>query len=267
MSQKPDGSRRVVLAYLSIGEAENYRYYWQDSWIQNPPSWLKHENANWCGNHIVQFWHPEWKSIIYAAPNGRESYLDKIIEAGFDGVYLDRIDVYSEFEDVNAQARQEMIGFVKSLSTAAKEKSNQRGNSTFFVVAQNAEELLTSDTYRAHIDALAKEDLLYGARENGKPNTEEEVKTSTRLIAKLLDDKKPVFGVEYLKSEPEMQGARSRLSELGLIPLIAPRALDQPDVYDPTSKRTEDESAEDEATPEAETSPQRRNTANTCPSK
>ena len=29
---KPDGSRRVVLSYLSIGEAENYRYYWNKSW-------------------------------------------------------------------------------------------------------------------------------------------------------------------------------------------------------------------------------------------
>src|SRR2546421_429169 len=25
---KPDGGRRIVLAYLSIGEAEKYRYYW-----------------------------------------------------------------------------------------------------------------------------------------------------------------------------------------------------------------------------------------------
>ena len=29
---KPDGTRRVVLAYLSIGEAETYRYYWKRYW-------------------------------------------------------------------------------------------------------------------------------------------------------------------------------------------------------------------------------------------
>src|SRR5207249_4702512 len=32
MRRKPDGSRRLVLAYVSIGEAENYRRYWQRSW-------------------------------------------------------------------------------------------------------------------------------------------------------------------------------------------------------------------------------------------
>ena len=26
---KPDGARRIVLAYLSIGEAQTYRYYWK----------------------------------------------------------------------------------------------------------------------------------------------------------------------------------------------------------------------------------------------
>ena len=34
MRKKPDGRRRLILAYLSIGEAENYRYYWQDSWLK-----------------------------------------------------------------------------------------------------------------------------------------------------------------------------------------------------------------------------------------
>src|ERR1700730_9851055 len=29
---KPDGERRIVLAYLSIGEAETYRYYWKRHW-------------------------------------------------------------------------------------------------------------------------------------------------------------------------------------------------------------------------------------------
>lgn len=32
LQQKADGSRRLVIAYLSIGEAEIYRSYWQASW-------------------------------------------------------------------------------------------------------------------------------------------------------------------------------------------------------------------------------------------
>lgn len=225
--RKPDGTRRVVLAYLSIGEAENYRDYWQDSWRNAPPSWLKQENKNWCGNHIVQFWHPEWHSIIYGGADGKKSYVDKIVEAGFDGIYLDRVDVYSELETINTKARHDMIEFVRAVSTSAKQKASQRGVETFFVVAQNAEELLSSDSYRTHIDGLGKEDLLYGAREHGKPNSEQEIEYSAGLIDKLLGDNKPVFGVEYLHSGPAIEDAKTRLSELGLIPLIAPRALDK----------------------------------------
>src|SRR5690606_7270424 len=32
MQRKPDGGARLVLAYLSIGEAEDYRSYWQRGW-------------------------------------------------------------------------------------------------------------------------------------------------------------------------------------------------------------------------------------------
>lgn len=34
MQRKPDGSRRVVLAYMSIGEAETYRFYWDKDWVE-----------------------------------------------------------------------------------------------------------------------------------------------------------------------------------------------------------------------------------------
>ena len=37
MKRKPDGSRRYVLAYISIGEAETYRYYWNErGWPDAP---------------------------------------------------------------------------------------------------------------------------------------------------------------------------------------------------------------------------------------
>ena len=32
LKKKPDGSRRYVLSYMSIGEAETYRYYWKWTW-------------------------------------------------------------------------------------------------------------------------------------------------------------------------------------------------------------------------------------------
>lgn len=89
-----DGSR-LVIAYMSIGEAENYRYYWQTEWNTNPPSWLGEENPDWAGNYNVQYWNTNWKNIIYGNDN---SYTKKILDAGFDGVYLDKIDAFENFE-------------------------------------------------------------------------------------------------------------------------------------------------------------------------
>ena len=94
---KDNGARRIVISYLSIGEAEDYRYYWEDGYKDNSPEWLLNENPNWEGNYPVEYWHKEWQEIIAAGDN---SYLNRIIEAGFDGVYLDIVDGYQIFEDM-----------------------------------------------------------------------------------------------------------------------------------------------------------------------
>lgn len=93
---KKNSGMRIVISYMSIGEAEDYRYYWQDSWINNPPNWLEDENPDWEGNYKVRYWDKDWQSIIYGNDN---SYLKKIINAGFDGVYLDIIDAFEYFEN------------------------------------------------------------------------------------------------------------------------------------------------------------------------
>ena len=95
LRQKDNGGERLVISYMSIGEAEDYRYYWQDEWRTGNPEWLVQENPNWEGNYKVMYWHPEWKSIIYG---NEDSYLQQIIDAGFDGVYLDIIDGFEFFE-------------------------------------------------------------------------------------------------------------------------------------------------------------------------
>jgi cysteinyl-tRNA synthetase len=95
LKTKNNGGQRLVIAYLSIGEAEEYRYYWKDEWKSDPPSWMKEENPDWEGNYKVEYWDPGWQSIIYGSSG---SYLDKIIDKGFDGVYLDIIDAFEYFE-------------------------------------------------------------------------------------------------------------------------------------------------------------------------
>ena len=95
LKSKANGGKRLLIAYMSIGEAENYRYYWNPDWLNNPPDWLLDENPNWEGNYKVKYWMHDWQNIIFG---NDQSYLKKILDSGFDGVYLDLVDAFEYFE-------------------------------------------------------------------------------------------------------------------------------------------------------------------------
>ncbi|MBA4053762.1 MAG: hypothetical protein C0490_03540 [Marivirga sp.] len=88
---KANKSSRMVICYMSIGEAEDYRYYWNGL----DKNLIYKENPDWRGNFTVKYWESQWKAVIYG---NDQSYLKKIINAGFDGVYLDIIEAYEVFE-------------------------------------------------------------------------------------------------------------------------------------------------------------------------
>ena len=95
LRQKACGGNRFVLAYMSIGEAEEYRPYWKPEWKSSPPPWLGEENPDWPGNYKVKYWMEAWRRILMG---GEASALDRIVDAGFDGVYLDIVDAFEHFE-------------------------------------------------------------------------------------------------------------------------------------------------------------------------
>jgi uncharacterized repeat protein (TIGR02543 family) len=119
LKHKPDGSRRQVIAYLSVGSAETYRWYVDPAWLVDPaadehyfytgtssgdylppnpisPQWLAHGyGGNYGDECVVEWWHPEWRDIIINGWHNQKSSIDRIIDAGFDGVYLDNVGVYS----------------------------------------------------------------------------------------------------------------------------------------------------------------------------
>lgn len=95
LRNKANGGKRLVICYMSIGEAEDYRYYWQSKWTNGNPDWLGSENPEWEGNYKVKYWKKEWQDVIYGNDS---SYLKKIINSNFNGVYLDIIDAFEYFE-------------------------------------------------------------------------------------------------------------------------------------------------------------------------
>ena len=121
--KKSDGNRRIV-AYLSIGEAEDYRPYWKKEWKEKRPGFLVEENKEWKGNFRVRYWRKDWQAIVF-------SYLETIVNQGFDGVYLDIVDGYEFFEkgkdncinpETKRSYRQNMKLFVTEIVQFAKQR-------------------------------------------------------------------------------------------------------------------------------------------------
>jgi cysteinyl-tRNA synthetase len=95
LRNKPGGGTRTLLCYMSIGQAESYRYYWQNGWNAQPPSFIDIEDPSWLDNYYVHYWDTSWQEIICGAQN---SYLRRVADAGFDGVYLDLVNAYEFYE-------------------------------------------------------------------------------------------------------------------------------------------------------------------------
>ena len=227
MKAKPDGSRRQVVAYMSIGEAENYRYYWDASWATAKPTWLLDENPDWKENFSVCYWDPKWQQTFCGNPS---AYLDKIIAAGFDGVYLDKCDVFEDLEARNKaiaagrpDLQGDMIAFIARLSQYAKTRKP-----SFVVIMQNAEVLLEQEPLLDAIDGVAKESLLYGEPGPEKPNAPDEVSTARELLDIAKNVGRTVFVVEYLNDAAKCRQATATLDACGYISTISAksRALD-----------------------------------------
>ncbi|MBM3404238.1 MAG: hypothetical protein FJY10_05050 [Bacteroidetes bacterium] len=88
---KANGGTRLVISYINVGAAESYRYYWKDDWRLHNPNWLKKPYEGYEDEIWVKFWKPDWQDIIFG---NEDSYIKRIINAGFDGAYLDNVEVY-----------------------------------------------------------------------------------------------------------------------------------------------------------------------------
>ena len=224
MKKKPDGSRRLVISYFSVGEAESYRYYWKPEWTKKKPNWVGKENKEWKENFLVKYWEPTWQNIIFGSPT---AFADRVIAQGFDGFYIDRADAYYYFGD-NADVRQKMRDFIIKLTSYMRAKKPDIG-----ILVQNAEELLDNKAYVEAIDGIAKEDLLYGITHREEPNKSDDVAESSALLKGAQKAGKKIFVIEYLTRPGYIADAKRRLDDLGFVMYTGPRGLG--DMVDPNT--------------------------------
>lgn len=214
------GGDKTVLAYLSIGQAEDYRYYWDPTWKDNPPPWLDTGDSNWQGDYWVRYWQPAWQQLIYGSP---DSYLDRIIELGFDGVYLDRIDAYVFFEDRDGRntAAREMGDFVLDLTEYARQR-----RPGFGVFPQNEPELgLMFPEYLDAMTGIGIEDLYYGGIRDHEPSPASWTREQEANLRVWADAGKLVLTVDYTARPEQIADAYKRSLAAGFVPYVTDRSL------------------------------------------
>ncbi len=194
----------LLLGYFSIGEAETYRDYFSTI----PAEAIGPENPQWPGNYEVAFWTQAWRDVATA-------YIDRVIAAGFDGIYLDVVDEYQQaWARANAPggaagAEQAMADLVAYLADYAHAKVPG-----FKIWANNAEELLANDTYFSHIDGMFKENLFY--TDSGALQVASETKASLELLQSAIDAGKDVIAIEYVSSTAKVSDVIDKAGANGI---------------------------------------------------
>ena len=152
------GGRRAI-AYLSIGEAENYRWYFDSDWTDNgiddqpdsdAPRWLCRTNPDWAGNFKVQYWSDAWRTIVL-------EYVDKLIEYGFDGVYLDIIDGFEHWSD---PGKWRGLSLERSRGGGLHDQFREENRRTRESILESAEKA----DYLAVMNGIGIEDLFHDER-------------------------------------------------------------------------------------------------------
>jgi cysteinyl-tRNA synthetase len=169
--------RKLIIAYIDVGEAEDWRWYW--TWSRDwdctgdpPDDWpdfiLTCDPDGWSGNYPVAYWDPAWKDIIIYGQDSDpardyNSAIDEAIRDGFDGIYLDWVEAFED-DEVAAAARAagldpaaEMITFIQEM----RDYANPR-NPDFVIIQQNAASLIDGRPELVNvIDAISQEAIWY----------------------------------------------------------------------------------------------------------
>ncbi|XP_055346754.1 uncharacterized protein TM_1410-like [Paramacrobiotus metropolitanus] len=180
---------KIVLAYLSVGEAEVWLDYWREDWIPGViPLFLERVNDRFRDRYKIRFWMEEWQEILL---NYMENH---ILRKGYSGLYLDAVDVYTHFlaEGNRPAAADDMIQLVGRIR-----RWGQSLNSDLLVFVNNAVELYGNADYVSMVDGLVAQDTWYRDNIPLRNVDAEHTDTVVRFLRSARNDGKPVLAVDY----------------------------------------------------------------------
>jgi len=236
---------KLCLAYVNIGQAEDYRTYWREGWTApkgdapgEPAFILGKDPEGWRGNFPVAFWDPRWRTVVFGA---HSSLLDGAIRDGFDGVVLDWVMGF-ENPDVQEAAKlsgvdpaAEMARLIRDLSAYARER-----RPGFLVFPLNAAGLLEARPDLIPVlSGVVQEDVSFaGAASSdwndpmnadlaiavsGEWSTETHVRRLTNLRARGLT----ILTVDYASEERNRKAAEALARRHGFVPFVSRTPLDR----------------------------------------
>jgi polysaccharide biosynthesis protein PelA len=113
------------IAYLNIGEAESYRWFYRDIHQE----WILASNPNWKDHFYLDVNNTGWHSLLM------KKVLPAIFQKGFDGIFLDMVDVASP--ELYPTLQPGVIALIREIREEYPEKIIIMNNGTFLAGAVN----------------------------------------------------------------------------------------------------------------------------------
>jgi len=237
--------RKLCLAYVNVGQAEDYRTYWEPYWSApapgrpgNPPFVLVRDPEGWPGNFPVAYWEPAWQRVLFGSAT---SLVDGALREEFDGVVLDWVagwanpDVAAAAEAAGVDPVAAMADLIREL--AAYARARRPG---FLVFPLNAAALLErSPGLVPVLDGVVQEDVSFaGAASSdwddpanadasipatGEWSTETHIRRLTALRKRGL----LILTIDYAADETNRRAAESLARRHGFVPFVSRTPLDR----------------------------------------
>jgi cysteinyl-tRNA synthetase, unknown class len=211
-------SGKVVLAYFEIGSIEDFRPEYPEL-RESAGDLIGNEWSDWPGEYFVRYWDQRWWDRVI------RPRVDRAVNAGFDGMYLDTPLAYEELDLGRAPGRtradlaRAMVDLIVRISRYAKA---QRPG--MLVFPQNSPELRAYDGYLGAIDGVGMEELFFLAHD--EPCVQSWCGDNLADARVLRAAGKAVLAVDYATTAWNVRAACDRYAVEGFAGYVTTRGLD-----------------------------------------
>lgn len=212
-----DKAGRVCLAYMSLGEIVQSRWFWPQ--VQDK-AWLLEENTDWAGAHRLDPRSSEWAELLI------HQVAPALLAAGYDGFLLDNVDIGEYLENTDPEryegARMAVAEIIRRLHETYPDAVliANGGLSTAAEVADCLSAVVSESTLSAWV---ANED---GAFSYAEISPQSKAWLRPRLL-RLQGAGIPILALEYVDPHDAeaQQRVREAVKKAGHHPYIAERSL------------------------------------------